>query len=173
MRALAKAYDLLLLGMAVAAGLLMVAIMAFIVTDVALRNLGTQSSAHLFTFNEYALLLVPLLGSPWLVREKGHIYIELVLSQMPAAVQRMQIRLITIACIVVCLVLAWYGAEVTVKDWVQNEKDVRSLDMPRWMLMAFMPLCFGMMAVEFGRFLARGESIYGAIAGQRSAPPRD
>src|SRR3972149_1154287 len=160
MRILARAYDLLLHGMAVAAGVLMVAIMASIVTDVALRNLGTQSSAHLFTFNEYALLLVPLLGSPWLGRGKGHIFIELVLSQVPPATQRVQVRLITIACIVVCLVLAWYGAEVTVKDYVQSEKDVRSLDMPRWMLMAFMPLCFGMMAIEFRRFFARGESIY-------------
>lgn len=173
MRALARTYELLLYGMALAAGVLMVAMMVSIVTDVALRNLGTQSSAHLFTFNEYALLLVPLLGSPWLVREKGHVFIELVLHHMPPAAQRVQMRLITITCIVVCLVLAWYGGEVTVKDYVQSEKDVRSLDMPRWMLMAFMPLCFGMMAVEFGRFLARGESVYGAIAGERSRGARD
>ena len=29
--------------------------------------------------------------------------------------------------------------------------------MPRWMVMASMPLSFGMMAIEFARFLVRGE----------------
>jgi TRAP-type C4-dicarboxylate transport system permease small subunit len=60
----------------------------------------------------------------------------------------------------VCLVLAWYGGAVTLQNFVQDEKDVRSFDMPRWMLMAAMPLSFGMMALEFLRLLLRRESPY-------------
>ena len=146
--------------MALVAGVLMVAMMAMIVADVALRNLGYQSSAHFFTFTEYFLLLIPLLGGPWLVREKGHIYIQLVIASLPPAGQRRLLVLIALLCIAVCLVLAWYGGAITVQNFVQNEKDVRSFDMPRWMLMAAMPLAFGMMALEFARLLARGESPY-------------
>ena len=43
----------MLYGMAWLAGFLMVAMMAMIVVDVVLRNLGYQSSAHFFTFTEY------------------------------------------------------------------------------------------------------------------------
>lgn len=161
MRLLARLYDGLLRGMAVAAGVLMVATMVSIMTDVVLRNLGTQSSAHLFTFTEYALLLVPLLGAPWLVREKGHIYVEVLLSGLPRAPRQALIRAVLIACIVVCAVLAWYGGAITVQNFVLADKDVRSFDMPRWMLMAFMPLGFGMMALEFLRLALRGESPYG------------
>ncbi len=59
------------------AGFLMAAMMVMITLDVVLRNLGYQSSAHFFTFSEYALLLIPCFGAPWLVREKGHIYVEI------------------------------------------------------------------------------------------------
>jgi len=152
----------MLYGMAWLAGILMVAMMAMIVVDVALRNLGYQSSAHFFTFTEYFLLLIPLLGAPWLVREKGHIYIELLIAALPPRVRRTLLVLIVLACIAVALILAWFGGAITVQDYLANEKDVRSFDMPRWMLMASMPLSFGMMALEFIRFLVRGESPYGA-----------
>ena len=59
-----RAYDAVLYGMAWAAGFLMAAMMVVIFVDVVLRNLGYQSSAHFFTFTEYALLAVPCLGAP-------------------------------------------------------------------------------------------------------------
>src|SRR5881409_496397 len=104
-----RAYDAVLYGMAWAAGFLMAAMMVVIFVDVVLRNLGYQSSAHFFTFTEYALLAVPCLGA---------------------------------LCILVCAVLAWYGSLVTLGDFMQNEKDVRSLDMPRWIVVGFIPLSF-------------------------------
>jgi TRAP-type C4-dicarboxylate transport system permease small subunit len=151
-----------LYGMAWLAGALMVAMMAMIVADVALRSLGYQSSAHFFTFTEYFLLLIPLLGAPWLVREKGHIYIELVVSALPPRVQRALVGVIVAVCIAVAAILAWYGGGITLQDYAGNEKDVRSFDMPRWMLMVFVTLSFGMMALEFLRLLVRGESPYGS-----------
>ena len=161
-----RAYDAVLYGMAWAAGFLMAAMMVVIFVDVVLRNLGYQSSAHFFTFTEYALLAVPCLGAPWLVREKGHIYVEIVFMYLGAR-QRVALRyLIGALCILVCAVLAWYGSLVTIGDFMQNEKDVRSLDMPRWMVVGFIPLSFAMMAVEFLRFLIRGENFLGSAAGQ-------
>jgi TRAP-type C4-dicarboxylate transport system permease small subunit len=157
---ISRAYTALLYGMAWLAGLLMVAMMAMIVADVALRNSGYQSSAHFFTFAEYFLLLIPLLGAPWLVREKGHIYIELLVGTLPAPWRRRLLRLVVLACAVVAGILAWYGGAITLQDYAGAERDVRSFDMPRWILMAFMPLAFGMMALEFLRLLARGESPY-------------
>ncbi len=159
-----KAYDAVLYGMAVVAGVLMVAMMAMIVTDVGLRNLGYQSSAHLFTFTEYFLLFIPLLGAPWLVREKGHIYIELLIGAVPPRARRAMLQVVLLTCLAVSALLAWYGGAVTLQDYLQNEKDVRSLDAPRWMLTACMPLSFGMMALEFLRLIVRRESPYAGPA---------
>src|SRR3989442_2655229 len=161
-----RAYDAVLYGMAWAAGFVMAAMMGVIFVDVVLRNLGYQSSAHFFTFTEYALLAVPCLGAPWLVREKGHIYVEIIFMYLGAR-QRIVLRyLVGALCIIVFAVLAWYGSLVTIGDFMQNEKDVRSLDMPRWIVVGFIPLSFAMMAVEFLRFLVRGENFLGSAAGQ-------
>ena len=152
--------------MAWLAGFLIAAMMVVITLDVVLRNLGYQSSAHFFSFTEYALLIVPCLGAPWLVREKGHIYVEILLMHLQPPMRRRLMTAIGLACIAVCLVLAWYGAEVTVRDFLGNEKDVRSLDMPRWMVVGFIPLSFAMMAIEFARFLAKRENFLGSLAGE-------
>jgi len=152
--------------MAIAAGFLMAAMMVVICLDVVLRNLGYQSSAHFFTFTEYALLAVPCLGAPWLVREKGHIYVEILLMALKPRPRAVLTYVIGAMCIAVCAILAWYGFEVTLRDFLDNEKDVRSLDMPRWMVVGFIPLAFAMMGIEFLRFLVRRENFLGSLGGQ-------
>jgi TRAP-type C4-dicarboxylate transport system permease small subunit len=136
----------------------MAAMMVVICLDVALRNLGYQSSAHFFTFTEYALLMVPCLGAPWLVREKGHIYVEILLMSVGAKARARLTVAIGLLCIAVCLVLAWYGFGITWQDYVRAEKDVRSLDMPRWLVVMWIPIAFLGMAAEFARFLWRREN---------------
>ncbi len=144
--------------MAWCAGLLIAAMMLVITLDVVLRNLGYQSSAHFFTFTEYALLIVPCLGAPWLVREKGHVYVEILLMHLGPRRRAVLRTGIGLLCVAVCVVLAWYGFEVTLRDYLGNEKDVRSLDMPRWMVVGWIPVSFLMMAIEFARFLWKREN---------------
>ena len=164
MKYVVKVYDAVLYGMAGVAAFLMAAMMVVITLDVILRNLGYQSSAHFFTFTEYALLIVPCMGAPWLAREKGHIYVEILLMSMSVRMRARFTMLIGLICIAVCLVIAWYGFDVALRDYLQNEKDVRSLDMPRWMVVGWIPLSFLMMAVEFARFLWRREDFLAPLS---------
>jgi C4-dicarboxylate transporter DctQ subunit len=159
-----RAYDAVLYGMAYIAAFLMAAMMGVITLDVVLRNLGYQSSAHFFTFTEYALLVIPCMGAPWLAREKGHIYVEILLMSLPPRARARLTTLVGLICIGVCLVIAWYGFEVTLQNFVQNEKDVRSLDMPRWMIVGWIPVSFLMMAIEFARFLWRRENFLAPLS---------
>jgi len=159
-----KVYDAVLYGMAGVAAFLMAAMMVVITLDVILRNLGYQSSAHFFTFTEYALLIVPCMGAPWLAREKGHIYVEILLMSMTERMRARFTMLIGLICVAVCLVIAWYGFDVALRDYLQNEKDVRSLDMPRWMVVGWIPLSFLMMAVEFARFVWRRENFLAPLS---------
>ena len=159
-----RLYDGVVYGMAYIAAFLMAAMMVVITLDVVLRNLGYQSSAHFFTFTEYALLIVPCLGAPWLAREKGHIYVEILLLSLRPRLRSAMTVLIGLLCITVCLVIAWYGFDVTLRDYLQNEKDVRSMDFPRWMVVGFIPLSFFMMAIEFARFLWKRENFLAPLS---------
>ena len=161
---ISRGYTAILYGMAWLAGLLIAAMMVVITADVVLRNFGYQSSSHFFTFTEYALLIVPCLGAPWLVREKGHIYVEILLMQLRPPARRRLMTFIGLACIAVCLVVAWYGFEVTWKDWSGAERDVRSFDAPRWAVVMWIPISFLLMAIEFARFLWRREDFLTPLA---------
>jgi len=163
-RHVAKAYDRLVGAMAGLAAFLMAAMMVTICVDVVLRNLGYQSSAHFFTFTEYALLMVPCMGAPWLVREKGHIYVEILLMTLKPRARRRATMAIGLICIATCLVLAWFGFGIALNDFLQHEKDVRSLDMPRWMVVVWIPVGFSLMALEFARFLWRRENFLAPLA---------
>ncbi len=159
-----RLYGGLIRLLAVCAALLMVAVMLTVCADVLIRNLGHQPSAHFFTLSEYALLLIPCMGAPWLVREKGHVYIEILLMQLrPGARQKMS-AFIGLACVAICVTIAWFGLTVTVQDWMQSNKDVRSFDAPRWAIVMWIPISFLLMATEFLRFVLRGESALDSMA---------
>jgi len=159
-----RAYTWLVNAMAWLAGLLMAAMMLSICIDVIVRNLGFQSSAHLFTFTEYALLIVPCLGAPWLVRQKGHVYVEILLMSVNEGLRRWMTFAVGVGCVVVCGLIAWYGFDVTWTNYTRSDVDVRSMDMPRWMVVIFIPIGFLMMGIEFLRLLLKGESVLGDMS---------
>jgi TRAP-type C4-dicarboxylate transport system permease small subunit len=148
----------------IAAGIL-VWMMVSIVISVTMRNLGLQPFAWLFTSAEYGLLYMTMLGAPWLVREKGHVHIELVTAALPAKVQRVLSRLIAAACVAISLILAWYGLELFLTNVERNDFDVRAYFYPRWMLTISFPIAFGFMAVEFARFVFGSELMHKGEAG--------
>jgi len=163
MKPLGRAYDALIHGLAWLAGALLAGMFVAIVVDVVLRNLGFQSSAHLFSFTEYALLMVPCFGGPWLVRQRGHVFVEIGLNALPLAARRRWVVAIGLICITICLVLAWYGAEVTLRNFAKNDIDMRSFDMPRWMLVICIPVSFFFMATEFARLLWLKQDVLGSM----------
>lgn len=158
-------YVRLLRALALLAGLMMAATALMIVFDVTARNLGFQPPPHTLTLTEYALLYTTMLGAPWLVRIRGHVYIELLTAAVGPGARAVMSRLVSAGCVIVCLVMAWYALDVTLSDFRRGTDDIRSFDMPRWLLLAAMPLGFGLMAIEFGRFLTGRAQLHTGEAG--------
>jgi TRAP-type C4-dicarboxylate transport system permease small subunit len=165
MRQVGRLYRGLLNGLAALAGTIMGLLALMIVYDVVVRNLGFQPPPHTLTLTEYGLLYIVMLGAPWLVRIKGHVYIELLSAAVPAPVQRVMAKTVYLLCVATCAVLAWYAAETAWQAFARGDTDVRSFDMPRWPLIAVMPLSFLLMALEFGRFLVGRDDMYTGEAG--------
>ena len=160
-----RIYDGVLFGMAIIAGLLLVWLMLSVITSVLMRNAGLQPFAWLFTSAEYGLLYMTMLGAPWLVREKGHVHIELVTAALPVGLRRIVSRAVAAACVLVCLILAWQGADLVLTNIERGDYDTRAYYFPRWMLTIAFPLSFGMMAIEFSRFVFGPELMHNGEAG--------
>ena len=130
-----------------------------IVWDVIARNLGLEPPASTVAFTEYALLWFTMAAAPWLVRERGHIVVEIIYQRLPAAPRKSLNRLILILCALISLTVALIAALLALEAWQWGEIEVRSLDAPRWLL--FFPMMGGflLMGIEFLRLLAKGESM--------------
>ena len=165
MRQVIRLYDFLLYGMALLAAATLVWLMVSVVASVVMRNMGVQPYAWLFTSAEYGLLYMTMLGAPWLVREKGHVHIELVTAALPPGLRRILSRGIAAACVVVSLILAWYGLQLMLTNIERNNYDVRAYYYPRWLLTVSFPVAFTVMAVEFARFVFGEELMHTGEAG--------
>ena len=165
MRLVVRAYDALLHAMAFIAAAALVWLMVSVVLSVAMRNLGLQPFAWLFTSAEYGLLYMTMLGAPWLVRERGHVHIELVTAALPPRVRRVVSRGVAMACVAVSLILAWYGLELVLTNIERNDFDVRAYFYPRWLLTITFPVAFSFMAIEFARYVFGPELLHSGEAG--------
>jgi len=165
MPVLSRAYRFLVDAMAVIAGAALIWLMVSVVVSVAMRNAGLQPFAWLFTSAEYGLLYMTMLGAPWLVRERGHVHIELLTSALPAGPQRVVSRTVAALCVVVCVILAWKGTDLFLTNIERNDFDVRAYFYPRWLLTVTLPVSFGLMAIEFGRFVFGSELLHTGQAG--------
>jgi TRAP-type C4-dicarboxylate transport system permease small subunit len=162
---LIRAYDAVISGMAVIAGMLLVWLMLSILISVAMRNAGLQPFPWLFLSGEYGLFYLTMLGAPWLVRERGHVHVELLTAALPRPLQRALSRAVAGLCVAVCLVLAWYGAELVAQNIERRAFDVRAYFTPKWLLTIAFPVSFGLMAVEFARFTFGARLIHAGQAG--------
>ena len=165
MRNLIRLYDGLLSLMALTAAATLVWLMVSVVVSVIMRNLGMQPFAWLFTSAEYGLLYMTMLGAPWLVREKGHVHIELVTAALPERLREIVSRSVAAACVLVCVILAWKGLDLVLTNIERGDYDTRAYYFPRWMLTIAFPLSFGLMAIEFSRFVFGSELMHSGEAG--------
>ncbi|MGI9308235.1 MAG: TRAP transporter small permease [Gammaproteobacteria bacterium] len=167
MKRLVRIYDSLIKGLAGCAGLLIAATCLIIVYDVVARNLGLQPPRYTIALTEYALLYFTMAAAPWLVRNRGHIVVEVLYSRTTGAVRVMLDRLILVLCAGISALISALAALLMLEAWQRGEIELRSLDMPRWLL--FFPLVIGfvLMAVEFVRLLISGESVSATDALQK------
>ncbi len=151
--------------LAIFAGSYLVVIMFAIVFQASARSLGFSGSSHIFTFTEYGLLYIVMAGAPWLARLKGHVFIEMFTAALPPNVAPLFSRFVSFVCVIICAVLVWYTLQATLKAYRFGDADMRSIDMPKWLLLGSMPICFFLMAVQFTRFVFGPETLHSGKAG--------
>lgn len=110
---------------------------------------------------EYLLLYIPLLVAPYLVRSKGHIFVELGLSLIPkGVVKRIYEKAIYLISAGICIVAVYVGAGLFYSSVESQHMDIRAIDIPEWV--AFFPivLSFSICAYEFIRFFLIKDSFF-------------
>lgn len=139
---------------------IVVCIFTMIVIDVTMRTVGFTPPSFTLTIVEYALLYFTMCAAPYLVRNKGHVFIEAFISILPIPVRRGLEKIVYVVCILGAVLFAYLSFQLLVEALESGQMDVRGIDMPYWTLFIPMPLGFALVAYEFGRFLVGVDTMY-------------
>ena len=150
---LTRAYDNLIMALALLAGVMIASVFFFIVFDVTLRTTGFRPPEFVSAVSEYVLLYVTMLAAPWLVRERGHVRIASFLSFAPPHIRRLADQIVVLVCAALCLVAAYFAGGLGIDFWQRGALDIRSIAIPRWLLFLPLTIGFGLCALEFLRIL--------------------
>ncbi|QDL90329.1 TRAP transporter small permease [Paroceanicella profunda] len=148
--------------------ILITAALVFIVTyDVGARNLGLTPPNWAVNTVEYGMLHITFLALPWLVRTRGHVCVELVLTYLPARARTAWELALHAISALICFYLA-YRSGLSLADTIaKGSYEVRSFDMPMWMLFASMPAGFLLGGLQFVAFPLRGDSFFAGAAAEK------
>lgn len=157
---LVKTYNYLLHGMVVCAGITIFTAVILIIIDVLMRIAGLDPLLFILTTVEYILLWFTMLAAPYLLRIKAHVFIDAVTQFFPPFIKRVVAKCVYLACIVASSIYCYHLIILLAQAIESGEIDMRSFEIPMWILFAPMPLCFFMCAIEFGRYLIGIDDMY-------------
>ena len=142
---LARLFDFL----AVMAAVTLLAMVALVTADIILRNAISIGFAWSNEVTEYALYLITLLTAPWLLRRGQHVRVDMMLVIVPPRLAWLLEALADLIGLAASLMLVWYGTVMTVQSARLGSLTIKNLVFPEWWLLAPLPICFALIAVEF------------------------
>lgn len=146
--------------LAVIARILIGVLVLIVAADVGFRNAGLRPLAWAVNSSEFILLYVTFLSMPWLVRRKAHVFVDFLRVGLPRSAKLALSRVVYAGCIVLCLYLGWVALSSMLLAIERGTYEMRTFDIPKWVVFLPMVLAFGLSAVEWLRYLIGLDDFY-------------
>lgn len=139
--------------------LLLGLIVLLVSADVLMRNLG-HSLVWSASLVEYLLVYATFLPMPALVRAKAHVCADFARRALPAGLRALIERAVYALCVAICVYLGTVAGASLVETAHSGAFEMRTFDMPRWLI--YLPMVVGLWlsALEFLRYLLGADSLY-------------
>lgn len=149
MNALSKAFGAVFDVLASLAAAILLAMVAVVTADILLRDFFSSGIPWANEVSEYALYVITVLTAPWLLRRGQHVRIDIVLTMVPPLLAWLMEALGDLLGLAVCLMLLRYGLSMSYDSWSTGSTTIKNLIFPEWWLLALLPGCFVLLAIEF------------------------
>jgi len=159
-RAVVAAYDRLIVVLAALAGAAIAFGFALIVVDVSVRAFGLRPPAFTSAVVEYVLLYFTLFAAPYLVRRKGHVTVDALVSRLSGRARWLVEKLAYLVCVATALAFAVIGFRLGFDAIRLGTIEERSIDVPSWVDYSPLGPVFVLVAIEFARYLLGLDSLY-------------
>ena len=146
--AFVRAVDRLSDALAVVASLLLIIASLVITYSVVYRALG-YSTWWEIEFSVYMMVAALFLASPYTLKTRGHVAVDLLAHYLPARSQRALTLTVAVIGMLVCVFLAWIGGWLTWESFLRGERTESTWAPLKWPLYVMMPLGLGLTAVQY------------------------
>ncbi|OGP62370.1 MAG: hypothetical protein A2170_16120 [Deltaproteobacteria bacterium RBG_13_53_10] len=123
--------------------------------DVVARYVFNSPTLFAYDLSRYVYFYVTLLLAPWVLRQEGHVRIDVVLLLIREKKHRAVLEFITsMLVILACAILFYQGVLSTVEDFVGHIRTDAALRIPRFLLFmgipisAFLLICQGIIRAK-------------------------
>lgn len=148
-------FDRLIDALAFIAGLTLCALTVLICVDVFARYFRLFAMPWSLDIAEFALLLVTFFGAPWVLRDNGHIAIDILVDRLSGPARHRVTLLSHGVGAAVCGVLLVFSTRAWWSSFSQGTTVHETFVYPEWVLFIIPPPVFLMMIVIFIRWLIR------------------
>jgi TRAP-type C4-dicarboxylate transport system permease small subunit len=148
---LARFFDGLIDSLAYVASTLFVVIILLICIDVGMRYFFNEPQVWAAEVCEYLMFAIAFMGAPWLLKQGGHVNVDIVVDRVPSKTRRLLAVAAGFVGAAVCGILAWFGAAAALDAYRSGVIEVRTLDVPKYYFMVVMALGYLLLFIEFGR----------------------
>ncbi len=108
----ASVFDAIVNSLAVVGAIFLAYLIAAVTLSIILREFGAAID-WLFETTEYSLLWITFLGAAWVLREDGHVKMDLLVSRLSSRNQFILDIITSIIGALICFALTWAGAKVS------------------------------------------------------------
>ena len=130
--------------------------------NVSIRTLGGRPPGWSVPVTEYLLVYFAMFAAPYVLRLRGHVFVEMMVDRLPEAGKAWFGRLVALICSLAAGLLTVYSAILMIEAIESGELDLRAIDIPIWLLYLPLPIGFAFLAAEFAIFALGRDGLYAA-----------
>lgn len=164
---LGKLFDSINIIMVVISAVLLLGLTFIVGADITLRYLFNRPLGWVKEVSEYTLVGMGFLVAAWILRDDGHVKMDLVLNKVRPRVQTMMNIITSIISTIIVFIITWFTMRVIVDFYRTKLVAPTVLEPPKWILLT--PILVGcfLLGVQFVRrtyaFIGKWKTLSGQV----------
>ena len=134
----------------VACALLVFALIA-VSMEIVFRYFLNRPSIWVVEVTEYILLYITFLGAAWLLKEEGHVKVDILSNRLDATNLALLNVITSVIGIMACLTITWYGIVATLHSFQRGALTVGLIEAPKFAVLLVIPIGGFMLSLQFLR----------------------
>jgi C4-dicarboxylate transporter DctQ subunit len=127
-------FDHILNFLAILAGILLVCSTLIVGLGIFSRYFLTRPLPWVTELCEYMILYIAFLVAAWVLRQEGHVKMDIVLNKLRPKAQYVLNIITSIICAIASLILTWFGIKVTCELYATKAFTYTVLELPKFII---------------------------------------